>query len=319
MVGDYTNGYIGLFVASVFFTGHLLQKRYVWSENPSIVIRMFAFHHAAQAFEAHTGIHMAGRKVFQRAVSLAVVLHEHEVPYFYDLGIVFIDKRRSRDFFLFIVAAQVHMYLRRRPARTLVAHFPEIVVFVAFYYTILRHIFFPYVVSLAVESQPFFRVSFEHCHVKYLRIYLIDFREQFPRPLYCFLLKIISERPVSEHFEHRVVVSIHPHFLQVVVFSGYAQTFLSIGSAWIFSRRMPKEYILELVHSGIGKHQRRVILENYRSRSFHMVTSLLKKIEEKLSYFLWFHLYILLNHGLAGRVLLIRIYTPIWRCNRQKY
>ncbi len=50
------------------------------------------------------------------------------------------------------------------------------------------------------------------------------------------------------------------NLLEVVVLPRYAQTFLAVGHSPAFRHTVAKDYILELIHSGVGKHQRRVIL-----------------------------------------------------------
>src|ERR1035438_9304227 len=51
-------------------------------------------------------------------------------------------------------------------------------------------------------------------------------REQLPAPFERLLLEVVSERPVAEHLEHRVVVRVEADVLQVVVFSAGANAHL---------------------------------------------------------------------------------------------
>ena len=100
-------------------------------ENVCVVIAALALEYHAEPLEAHSCVNVLCRKRFQRAISLAIVLHEHQVPYFYDLIIVGIYQLvpwLSGDFF---IATKVDMNFRARSARSCLAHFPEIIVLVA--------------------------------------------------------------------------------------------------------------------------------------------------------------------------------------------
>jgi hypothetical protein len=57
---------------------------------------------------------------------------------------------------------------------------------------------------------------------------LKNISEQFPAPFNGFVFKIIAKAPVAQHFEHGVMVGVHPHFFQVVVLAAYAQAFLRV-------------------------------------------------------------------------------------------
>ena len=51
----------------------------------------------------------------------------------------------------------------------------------------------------------------------------------------------------------------------------YTQAFLRIGNTLMFYRCVSKKQIFELVHAGIGEHQRRVIFHHQRSRRHDLV------------------------------------------------
>jgi hypothetical protein len=66
---------------------------------------VFALHHAHEALEAHAGVDDVHGQFLERTVGLAVELHEHEVPYFDDLWVVFVDQVAS-GFWLLLGRAQ---------------------------------------------------------------------------------------------------------------------------------------------------------------------------------------------------------------------
>ncbi len=70
---------------------------------------------------------MFGREVNQRAVSQAVVLHEHQVPNFNDFRIVFIDKVTAVYLFAGFLVAYVNVDFGARSTRARLTHLPEIV------------------------------------------------------------------------------------------------------------------------------------------------------------------------------------------------
>ena len=52
---------------------------------------------------------------------------------------------------------------------------------------------------------------------------------------------------------------------KVVVFTTDSQTLLRIRYTGIFRRAITEDNILELVHTGVGEHKCRVILDDHRS------------------------------------------------------
>ena len=61
-------------------------------EDISIIIRVLTLHHTDQALEAHTSIDHVHREFLERAVGLAVKLHEHEVPDLNHLRIILVHE-----------------------------------------------------------------------------------------------------------------------------------------------------------------------------------------------------------------------------------
>ena len=264
MVGAYTHGHVGLLFLTVFQSGDVLYLFYYRLEHVSVVVRVLALQRAHETLEAHTGIDDVHWQRFERAVGLAVELHEDDVPDLDNLRVVLVHELASRHFGLLLRRTRVEVYLRARTARTRIAHLPEVVVLVSVYNVVGRHVLCPETCSLLVACYAFLRRAFEHCHVKIFGRKMQHINEIFPRIVYGSLLEIIAEAPVAEHLEHCVMVCVVSHFFKVVVLATHAKTLLRVGTAARFRVARSENDVLPLVHSGIGKHQRWVIFYHHR-------------------------------------------------------
>ena len=72
---------------------------------------MLALERTYKALEAHAGVDDIHRERLKSAVGLAVVLHEDDVPYLYDLRVVLIDKLTAWNRGFLLWCAAVEMYL----------------------------------------------------------------------------------------------------------------------------------------------------------------------------------------------------------------
>ena len=88
MVGTYTHSDVGIFLLTILHAAHLLLSLDDRLEDVGIIVRVLALKHAYQALKAHTGIDDVHGQLLQRAVGLAVILHEYEVPDLDDLWVV---------------------------------------------------------------------------------------------------------------------------------------------------------------------------------------------------------------------------------------
>ena len=109
MVGDHTHSHILLFILAVSRTGHTGNHFDDRLENIRIVVGRFSLQSHTQTFESHTGIDYAGRQRFQGAVGLAVILHEHKVPDFDHLRMIFVHHLLTGDSGTFFVRTEVDM------------------------------------------------------------------------------------------------------------------------------------------------------------------------------------------------------------------
>ena len=69
-----------------------------------------------------------------------------------------------------------------------------------------------------------------------------------------------------------MVVGVVAYLLQVVMLAADAQTLLSVGTTARFGVASTQNYILPLVHAGIGEHQCGVVLHHHGGRRNDEVT-----------------------------------------------
>ena len=139
-------------------------------EDVGIIVGVLVLQHAHQSLKAHAGVYHVHGQRLQRAVGLAVVLHEHDVPYLDHLGIVLVHHFPARHLGFFLGRAGVHVYLRAGAAGTRVAHLPEVVVLVAVDDMVLWHVLGPVLSGLVITGKPFFGRAFEYGDVQVLGV-----------------------------------------------------------------------------------------------------------------------------------------------------
>ena len=250
-------------------------------EHVGVVVRVLALQHAHQTLEAHTRIDDLHLQFLQRAVGLAVVLHEDDVPYLDDLRVVLIDELAAGLAVLLLLGGtRVHVDFRARTAGPRVAHFPEVVVLVAVDDVVGRHVLQPVTGSLVVALQTFRGVAFEDGHVQVFGVQLQHVNQILPSHVDGAFLEIVAKRPVAQHLEHGVVVRVVAHLLQVIVLAAHAQALLRVGPAARFGVALAQYDVLPLVHAGVGEHERGVVLHHHRGRGHNGVALAGKEILE---------------------------------------
>ena len=158
------------------------------------------------------------------------------------------------------------MNLRAGTTGTCIAHFPEIIVLITIDDVIGRHVLSPVFGSLVIARNVLFGRTLEHGDIQILWVQFQHINQIFPCHINGALLEIITKAPVAQHLEHRVVIGVVAYLFQVIMLAANAQTLLCIGSATWFWVACSQDNIFPLVHAGVGKHQRRVVLDNHRSR-----------------------------------------------------
>ena len=286
VVGDHAHGHVGLPVLAVFLARHLRDAADRGLENVGVVVRLLALEDHAEALEAHARVDVARGKFLQRAVCLAVELHEDEVPDLDHLRMARVDHLAARFGGDLRLVAQVEVDFRAGSAGSRLAHLPEIIVLVAADDMVRGQVPEPVVVSLLVERHAVLLRTFEHRGVHPLGGQSVDAVEQFPGPLDRLLLEVIAVGPVAQHLEHRMVVGVVADLLQVVVLARNAQTFLRIGRTRILAGGVAQEDVLELVHARVGEHQRGVALDDHRGRRHDSMPFRLEEVEKGLTNFI---------------------------------
>jgi hypothetical protein len=81
------------------------------------------------------------------------------------------------------------------------------------------------------------------------------------------------------------MVGVFANFLEVIVLTTYSQTFLAVGYSAIRRRHQSQEYILELIHPGVGEEQGLVANGDYRRTGDKLVVLTFEKVYKAVSYF----------------------------------
>ena len=289
VVSDNAHCNVALFIDAILLAAHISQTLNRRLEHIGIVVRFLALQNHTQTLETHTRINVVLRQRLQRAISLAVELHKYVVPDLDNLRVILIDHLTTGDQRDLCLITQVEMDLATRTARTGIAHLPKVILLVATNDVIGGQETQPEIVSLLIERHTVLLRALEYGCIHTLLRQFIHLGQQFPRPLDSLFFEIIAKRPVAEHLEHRVVIGIVAYLLQVVMLTRHAQTLLRIANSGCFDRRITQEHILKLVHTCIGKHQRRIVLNNHRCRGYYHVAFALEEFEKGLSNFVAFH------------------------------
>ena len=247
-----------------------------------------ALNHGAGAFEAHAGVHMAGRQRAEGAIALGVVLNEHEVPDFDALVAVAIYQTAQG----IALGGQVHVQLRAGTAGAGLAHHPEVILHAAVHHVHLgihalgSKQLGPHIIGLLVEltGVTLLLVRGVHGGVQALHGETPALYDKLPGPGNGLFLEIVAERPVTQHFEEGVVVGVLAHILQVVVLTTGADALLRISGAGGIPRRGPhtQEVRYKLVHACIREQQARALRHERGGRHYGMLL-FLEKVEETLA------------------------------------
>ncbi len=256
-------------------------------EQVDFVVGMNALQHRGDALQPHAGVDARLGQGMHDAGLVAIELHEDVVPDF-DVAVailVFAAGRAAPD-----VLAVVVEDLGARAAGAGVAHHPEIVRGVARAlvvadadHALRRHADFlrPDVVGLVVLGI--------HRDPELVGRQAIDIDQQFPGVLDGVALEIVAEAEVAQHLEEGVMPRRVADVFQVVVLAAGAHAFLRRRGAVVAALVEAEEHVLELVHPGVGKQQRRIVVRHQRTGGHDLVALRGKKIEELLADFGAFH------------------------------
>ena len=149
--------------------------------------------------------------------------------------------------------------------------------------------FSPIACRLVVAHEVFLFRSFEHSDVKVFRVEFQYVYEIFPRHVDSTFLKVVAEAPVAEHFKHGVMVSVVSHLFEVVMLSAHTETLLRVGTPAWFRVACTEYNIFPLVHTSVGEHKRRVVLNNHRSRRYDCMSFRFEIVLKRIADFISCH------------------------------
>ena len=153
--------------------------------------------------------------------------------------------------------ATVVVDLRAAPARTGIAHLPEVVVGAELAKVIGRQELSPDVVGLAVARYAL--LAAKDCREEAIRGHLPHVGQKGPREWDRVLLEVVAEREVAEHLEERVMTERRPDVVEVVVLPAHAHALLRRRRPRVVALVFAEEDVLELVHPGVGEQQRGIV------------------------------------------------------------
>jgi hypothetical protein len=255
VVGDYPQRGVVAFRAA----GHLGSGGEQALEQVDSVVVVHALHDGGDALEAHARVHAGGRQRVHRALAVAVVLHEHEVPDLDEAVAVLIGRtwRAAGD-----IRAVIKEDLAARPARSGIAHLPEVVAAgdtrkAPLVDADLVQPDSGGVVVIDVDGDP-----------ELVRRQAEGLGEKVPGEADPLRLEVIAEAEVAHHLEKRVMTSRVADVLEIVVLAAGAHATLRGHGAVVVAALVAKEHVLELDHAGVSEQQRGIV-GGYERRRRH--------------------------------------------------
>ena len=255
-----------------------------------VVVAGFSLEDANHPLEAHASVYVLRRQGRQRPVIAPVELDEHEVPDLDDPGMIAIDEISPRNLGPLFIRSAVVVNLAARSAGSSLPHLPEVVFFVPAGKIGMIDVsdFLPEFLRLGVGGDAIGLVTSEDRRIQpvLFQAPVPGVGEQIPCPLDRLGLEIIAERPVAQHLEKRVVKSVEPDILQIVVLAPGPDALLAVDGPVVVPLAGGEEDILELVHPRVGEEQRGVVVGNNLAGGHeHVVVLFGKVIDELLSDF----------------------------------
>ena len=281
MVGDDAHREAVLCFGFVMTVGEPCDEVNNRAQQVGLVIIPRALKHGGDALKPRARVHRRLGQRRQRARRIALVLHEDEIPDFNRRAAVAVDVLGAILFGIVGVVARVEMNLAARAARAGVAHLPEVILLVETQDALRRDARLNpqrggiVVRSINREPQPFER-------------HLVFVQQQVERIADGVALEVIAERKVAEHLEERVM-RVVANIVEVVMLAARAQALLRRRGAFVIASLRACKDILKLIHPRIGKHQRRVVGRQERTRRDARVPVTLKVSEKGFANFVSGH------------------------------
>ncbi len=222
-----------------------------------------------ETLEAHAGIDVFLNEVRVIAVTVIVELGEDDVPDFHET-VAFTSHDILRAVSILLSAVIVNFGAGAAGAGAML---PE-VVFLAELVNALRrdmHVVQPYIVCLVI-------IDIDR-GIKALRVEAHTLGQEFPCPRDRFLLEVIAERKVSEHFKESAVAGRLSDILKIAG----ADTFLAGRDSSPRRNLLPCEPGFHRSHAGVNDEKRRIVVRNKRETVETQASLFLEERKEHLA------------------------------------
>ena len=310
MVGDDTQGHIGLVAVAIVRAGDLADLVGNVHDGVDVEERVHTLADNGQTLEAHAGVDVLLNEVRVVAVAVVVKLGKDVVP---DLHIaVAVAAGRAVRLTAAVFLAAVKIDLRAGAARA-GAMLPEVIVLAEAGDAALGD------TDLVAPDIKCLVVLFIHGRVQPLGVEAdpVRARQKLPRPGDGFMLEVVAEGEVAEHLKIRAVA----RGLADVFNVAGADALLAGADAVARRLLIALEVGLHRRHARVDEQQARIILRDEREARQAQVPLRLEKAQEHLAQFIqtiWFHNHLSSNSnslaslflqplGKAGRVRAVKL------------
>ena len=250
VVGHDAHRAVGRGVVAVGAAREALANADERGQDVAVVVGALVLHDGRDALEAHAGVNVAVRQVGKRAVLLAVVLREYEVPEL-EVAVAVIAGRLALE-----LRALVEVDLGAGAAGAGGAGSPEVVVGAEAADVLVGH-------AVGMPELDGLVIVLEDGHVETVlgKAEVLLGGDELPRPRDGVGLGVAAEREVAEHLEEREVARV----ADVVDVVG-AQALLAGARADLGHGLDALVVLLELVHARVREQKRRVVGHERRGR-----------------------------------------------------
>ena len=286
MVGDDTQGDIHLVALAVKCSGYLGHLVGDVHNGVDIKQRVNALAHDSKALKSHTGVDILLNKVGVVALAVVIKLAENIVPYL-DVSVT-VAADGAVGLAAAVLLATVIVYLRAGAARA-GAVLPEVILLAEAEDALCGD------TDLLVPDLPCLVVIDINGRVQSVGVYAdpLGTGEELPAVCNSFLLEIIAEGEVSEHFK---ISAVSCGLTDILDITG-ADALLAGADTLAGRYGFALEIGLHGCHAGVYEQKTCVVMRYQREAGQTLVTLAFKKREEHLSKFVkskCFHLYLLL-------------------------
>ena len=192
MVGDNSQRNVRLFVLFILYSRNLAYLLHDILNGVNLKKIVHALHNDSKSFKSHAGVYVRMLQTVVISVFVLIELCEHQIPHFHES--VAVAAEFAVRFSAAVFRSAVYVNFGAGSARTC-SMLPKVIFLTHLDNALGGNAYFVYpdilcLVILLVDSYP--QILNREVH---------NLGEELPRPCDCFVLEIISEREVSEHFK----------------------------------------------------------------------------------------------------------------------